>query len=164
MNKLKSVAFMACAGLVVSVLASNAASAAVKVDRIVGSKVLESPTKVAEYWTPERMAAAVPADATGVDRTGGAEDKDRERLIERELAKPIAGLEPEREEDQRCLVLIHDWKSDRARDFAFVITNNNADGRRVVDAAGGHGLTVNPDRPLVHIAGYPVDRDGGRVQ
>lgn len=54
--------------------------------------------------------------------------------------------------------------SDRGRDFAFVITHNNAGGSRVVDAAGGHGLIVNPGRPFVHIAGYPVDRDGGQVQ
>ncbi|TWP52139.1 hypothetical protein FKR81_11190 [Lentzea tibetensis] len=56
-------------------------------------------------------------------------------------------------------------RADRERDFAFVVTYNNASGQRVVDAAGGHGLIVNPGYSnFVHIAGYPGNRDGGEVQ
>lgn len=55
----------------------------------------------------------------------------------------------------------NDWQ----RDFAFVVTNTNGSGQRVVDAAGGHGLRVNGSYSrFVHIAGYPGDRDGGEVQ
>lgn len=58
------------------------------------------------------------------------------------------------------------WTQDgsRQRDFAFVTTYANASGQLLVDAVGGHGLTVNPGRPFVHIAGYPGNRDNGQVQ
>lgn len=58
------------------------------------------------------------------------------------------------------------WTQDgsRTRDFAFVTTYDNSSGQRLVDAVGGHGLTINPGRPYVHIAGYPGNRDGGEVQ
>ena len=58
------------------------------------------------------------------------------------------------------------WTQDgsHTRDFAFVTTYDNSSGQRLVDAVGGHGLTVNPGRPFVHIAGYPGNRDNGQVQ
>ena len=55
----------------------------------------------------------------------------------------------------------NDWQ----RDFAFVVTYNNGSGQRVVDAAGGHGFRVNGSYSrVVHLAGYPGNRDGGEVQ
>lgn len=55
----------------------------------------------------------------------------------------------------------NDWQ----RDFAFVVTNTNGSGQKVVNAAGGHGLRVNGSYSrFVHIAGYPGNRDGGEVQ
>lgn len=195
------------------------------------------------YWTPERMAAAVPADVPMTHDGGSASERDARAMAERALANPVESVtgnpagqaviqdawfsytngkvffyNPNNGRNQVCsgsavnstrkrLVLtaghcvhggqgqtwMQQWifvpgyhqgwepnkrfgsyqfwtstgwtgSSDRGRDFAFVITHNNADGRRVVDAAGGHGLIVNPGRPFVHIAGYPVDRDGGQVQ
>ncbi|MEU0535366.1 trypsin-like serine peptidase [Amycolatopsis tolypomycina] len=51
------------------------------------------------------------------------------------------------------------------RDFAFVVTNTNGSGQKVVNAAGGHGFRVNGSYSrFVHIAGYPGDRDSGEVQ
>jgi V8-like Glu-specific endopeptidase len=50
------------------------------------------------------------------------------------------------------------------RDFAFVTTHTNASNQLLVNAVGGHGLTINPGRPYVHVAGYPGNLDGGQVQ
>lgn len=58
------------------------------------------------------------------------------------------------------------WTQDGShrRDFAFVTTYTNGSGQLLVNAVGGHGLTINPGRPYVHIAGYPGNRDNGQVQ
>lgn len=58
------------------------------------------------------------------------------------------------------------WTQDgsRTRDFAFVTTYDSGSGQLLVDAVGGHGLTVNPGHPYVHIAGYPGNHDNGQVQ
>ncbi|MEV4637170.1 hypothetical protein AB0J80_07440 [Actinoplanes sp. NPDC049548] len=55
--------------------------------------------------------------------------------------------------------------SDYTRDVAFVVTGPNASGSLLVNAAGGHGLVINPGEEVyVHVAGYPGNKDNGEVQ
>jgi len=50
-------------------------------------------------------------------------------------------------------------------DFAFITTNNNTNGQRVVDAVGGHGLWTHNGGPIfdVSVFGYPFNIDGGET-
>lgn len=50
-------------------------------------------------------------------------------------------------------------------DVAFITTNVNKNGRRVVPAVGGNGITIGGSYSIpVRIIGYPGNRSGGRLQ
>lgn len=55
-------------------------------------------------------------------------------------------------------------KGDTHFDYGVGITWNNAAGRRIGDAVGGHGLIVNPGRPFVAAIGYPSNVLEGETQ
>jgi len=50
-------------------------------------------------------------------------------------------------------------------DFVFITTNNNANGQRVVDAVGGHGLWTHNGGPIfdVSVFGYPGNINDGQT-
>ncbi|MGO1051641.1 trypsin-like serine peptidase [Crossiella sp. CA198] len=59
------------------------------------------------------------------------------------------------------------WRDggDYRHDYAFLVTNNQPDGKRLVDVAGAHGLIINSGHRLpVHVAGYPWRWDNGESQ
>lgn len=49
-------------------------------------------------------------------------------------------------------------------DYAFVITQTNTSGQRIVDRVGGNGLIVNPGRPFVTAIGYPSNFQNNEQQ
>ncbi|GAA2822807.1 trypsin-like serine peptidase [Crossiella cryophila] len=56
-------------------------------------------------------------------------------------------------------------QGDYRHDYAFLVTNDLPDGRRLVDVAGAHGLIINSAyRQQVHVAGYPYRMENGEAQ
>lgn len=51
-----------------------------------------------------------------------------------------------------------------AYDYAFVVTQNNANGGRLVDLVGGNGLIINPGRPFITFIGYPDNVANSQLQ